>query len=93
MRKAKWSPEEDRAIVEAVQLYGTRWSEIVKMFPGRTDNAIKNRWNSMLRKEQRRQKRVQEDVNPPAGGTEAEAKWRRRRLVQAGDMQPGSKMS
>ena len=35
VNKSKWGPEEDRAIVEAVNLYGTRWSEIVKMFPGR----------------------------------------------------------
>ena len=58
VNKNKWSVEEDRAIVEAVQTFGTRWSEIVKMFPGRTDNAIKNRWNSMQRKEDRRVKRM-----------------------------------
>jgi len=90
VRKSKWSEDEDRAIVEAVQLYGTRWSEIVKMFPGRTDNAIKNRWNSMLRKEDRRRKRVQEDLHPPPAGSDAEIKWRRRRLVQAVDLEPAA---
>lgn len=88
VHKAKWSADEDRAIVEAVQFYGTRWSEIVKMFPGRTDNAIKNRWNSMLRKEERRRKRVHEELHPPETGTESELKWRRRRLAQPSSLQP-----
>ena len=86
VNKSKWGPEEDRAIVEAVNLYGTRWSEIVKMFPGRTDNAIKNRWNSMLRKEDRRRKRVEEQDDPNTSGE----KTRRRRLVQQCDLQPAN---
>ena len=51
--KAKWTPEEDIAIKQAVQERGTCWSELVKVFPGRTSLAIKNRWNSMKRKEER----------------------------------------
>jgi len=53
--KEDWSQEEDALIHHLVQSLGTKWSKIVKFLPGRTDNAIKNRWNSTMRKNLRRQ--------------------------------------
>eukprot|EP00966_Prymnesium_polylepis_P082641 1913572-Prymnesium_polylepis.1 len=59
VKKGEWTEEEDRLIAEGVAELGTRWSEIVKRLPGRTDNAIKNRFNSNQRRQQRMQRRVQ----------------------------------
>ena len=58
VKKGDWTEEEDRLITEGVAELGTRWSKIAKRLPGRTDKAIKDRWNLKQRKEQRKKKRT-----------------------------------
>jgi hypothetical protein len=45
-----WTESEDRHLVELHAQFGNQWSKIASCFEGRTDNCIKNRWNSTLKK-------------------------------------------
>ena len=57
--KDKWTEEEDARLFKEVSQKGTHWAEIVKCFPGRTDNTIKNRYNSAIRKRERHARKAE----------------------------------
>lgn len=50
INRAPFTADEDKRIIELHNAYGNKWSKIASFMPNRTCNAIKNRWNSTLKK-------------------------------------------
>jgi hypothetical protein len=48
--KSPWSPEEDRLILETHVQYGNAWSKIARLLKGRSDNSVKNRFYTTLKR-------------------------------------------
>ncbi|XAR67985.1 hypothetical protein NMG60_11002953 [Bertholletia excelsa] len=69
LKRGMFSQQEEDLIITLHEALGNRWAQIAAQLPGRTDNEIKNFWNSYLKK-----KLLKQGIDPmthkPMGQTE-----------------------
>ncbi|KAG8364641.1 hypothetical protein BUALT_Bualt18G0018500 [Buddleja alternifolia] len=63
IKRGRFSFEEEESIIQLHSVLGNKWSAIAARLPGRTDNEIKNYWNTHIRK-----RLLRNGIDPVANG-------------------------
>lgn len=50
INKSAWTPEEDLILLQNHKKFSNQWAKIAKFIPGRTENMVKNRFNTISKK-------------------------------------------
>ncbi|CAL5006043.1 unnamed protein product [Urochloa decumbens] len=81
IKRGNFSDQEENLIIHLQQLLGNRWAAIASYLPERTDNDIKNYWNTHLKKKVNKAAGGSGAAEPKSGGGRAAApkgQWERR---------------
>ncbi|XP_062078117.1 transcription factor MYB114 [Humulus lupulus] len=84
IKRGGMSQEEEDLIIRMHKLLGNRWSLIAGRLPGRTDNEVKNYWNTHLNKStspMRKRKRVN-NTNDPQNDTKSTETTNKKSKIQ-----------